>query len=194
MAKFSVYVPDDLLEEARRADPSLKPSAVLQDALRSHLTDRQSRPYVQLTDELEQERAEAQRLVLGRVSEAYRVGYEVGLDFSRYLPWEAFENFGRLGWDLHAFRQSFDDEEYPHLQATEAEAAAGNVVLDWKGTLENSRMQVGFFLVDDDEVPVGIVGEGFVDAIRDVWLGARELGRSAKESRTADVAVSEDPE
>src|SRR5664280_1391582 len=100
MAKLSVYVPDDLLAEAKRVDPEVRPSAILQDALRSRLVDRNSRPYAQLDDQLRREREEAQRLVIDRVADAWRTGYGAGVEFTKALPWEAFEDFAALNWDL----------------------------------------------------------------------------------------------
>ena len=102
MAKLSVYVPDDLLERAKQADPDLRPSQVLRSALEDRLPQTQ-RPYAIVNDYLLAQRAAAQEIVNRRATEAYQEGYKVGLEFATALPWQAFENFAQSGWDLAAW-------------------------------------------------------------------------------------------
>lgn len=188
MAKLSVYVPDELLAEARRADPEVRPSAILQDALRSRLVDRNSRPYAQLDDQLTREREEARRLVIDRVADAWRSGYAAGLEFAQHLPWEAFEDLAALHWNLSAWRESFDDSDYRIIDPTPDEA---DHVLDFRLLLQSGEMTMSI-PTDDDGTPVGVIGEGFTDAIREVWEGARSFrparpaGEDAGDRTSAD--------
>jgi hypothetical protein len=175
MAKLSVYVADELLEQAKQLDPDMSPSTVLQAALRSNIQDRASRPYARLSPDLEAERETAQRLVLDRVAAAYQVGYAVGLAVAKELPWEAFEDFATLGWNLREWRAGFDDEEYDYINATEKELAQGLICLSFDGLLDRAMEYQGQFPLDDTKTPTGMPAEGFVDAIRDVWIGARHL-------------------
>ena len=178
--KLSVYIPDDLYEEAKKVDPDLKPSAIIQDVLRSRVGERRFRPYRQLTPELESELESTRARVLDRVAEAYRVGYEVGLAFAPNLPWRAFENFAATNWDVRGWREAFDVEEYDYLDASDEEKAHGLVVLDYEASLGAAIEEAGgYFPVDDRMVPVGIASEGFVDAIRDVWTGASGRAKDA---------------
>jgi hypothetical protein len=192
MAKLSVYVADDLLEQAKLIDPDLSPSTVLQNALRASVDDRRSRPYVRLSPELEHEREVAKRIVLDRVATAYREGYAVGLAFARDLPWEAFENFAVYGWDLRGWRANFDDEEYPLINPTEADRAE-ELVLSFDGLLNIAMDHATWFPVDNENTPTGVPAEGFVDAIRDVWKGARDL-RSASAEEAFGASPSESPQ
>ena len=182
MAKMSVYVPDDLLAETKRTDPEIRLSGVLQDALRSRLLDRSARPYAALSDALLAEREEAQRLVIDRVAEAWRAGYAVGLVFAKRLPWEAFENFDALYWNLPAWRRTFDEEAYENVSPTEEESEVGYMELEFEAVWEEAADDRRRLILDEDTgAPVGVAGEGFTDAIRDVWEGAR----SSRASRAA---------
>jgi hypothetical protein len=193
MAKLSVYVPDELLEQAKVIDPHMRPSVILQDALRATVDNRKSRPYARLSPELERDRQAAQQIVLERVATAYGAGYGVGLAFARALPWDAFENFAACGWNLRDWRESFEDEEYEHVTATDAEKAAGEVVLDFDGVLQGAILEGGWVAVGDRNLPSGVSGEAFVDAIRDVWTGARDLLSSGPEG-TAGAVPTDNPQ
>ena len=179
MAKLSVYVPDELLAQAKRADPEVRPSAILQDALRSRLMDRSSRPYAQLDDHLRREREEAQRLVTDRMADAWRMGYAVGIEFAKGLPLEAFEAFAdaqfryaNLKWWASQFEE--DDTEYDSRYAFPEEQKPGELnILDFSQLL-NKAEEVALkwpdqISKDDEGVPTGVAAEGFTDAIRDVW-------------------------
>lgn len=173
MAKLSVYVPDELLAEAKQADPEVRPSSILQDALRSRLVDRNSRPYAQLDGQLRREREEAQRVVIDRMADAWRTGYSAGLEFAKHLPWEAFEDFATLRWDLPLWRESFDEHEYRLIDPAPDEEG---LVLSYFGPLLVHLQAWGpSFPTADDGTPIGVIGEGFADAIRDVWEGARSF-------------------
>jgi hypothetical protein len=191
MAKLSVYVPDDLLEQVKAIDPSMRPSAILQDALRATVDNRRSRPYARLSPELERDREAAQRIVLERVAEAYDVGYRAGLAFAQFLPWNAFEDFAASGWNLRNWSSDFDDSEYDNVMATDAERAAGDVVLDFAGLLREATSTGSWAAIGDRGMPSGVTGEAFVDAIRDLWTGPRDLPSSTPEGATGVVPTDD---
>lgn len=177
MAKLSVYVPDELLAEAKQADPEVRLSALLQDALRSRLVDRGSRPYAQLDDRLTREREAAQRLITDRVADAWRAGYATGLEFAKSLPWEAFEAFAARRWDVKAWRLTFDETEY--RIADPSSAAEAESVLDFGSLMDWVEERLPAIPTDAHDTPIGVSGEGFTDAIRDVWEGARSIRAGA---------------
>ena len=179
MSKLSVYVPDDLLTQARAADPELNPSQALQDALRARLVDRRARPYAQVSDVLRQQKEAAERLVLDRVTEAYGHGYAHGLFFAQALPWDAFEDFRAAGWDLRAWASDFDDHEYSIVNPTDDERREGQS-LGWKELLGVAWEQLEIIPTDTDGIPVGVPAEGFADAVRDVWEGAQAVRTSER--------------
>jgi hypothetical protein len=190
MSKLSVYVPDDLLSQARAADPELNPSKALQDALRARLVDRRARPYAHLSDDLERQREAAERLVLDRVTEAYGHGYAIGLFAAQSLPWDAFEDFRSVGWDVRTWAQDFDDHEYAIANPTEEERDQA-LVLGWRGLLEAAWDQLTIIPTDTDAIPVGVPAEGFVDAVRDVWEGARALRDGERDAAGAEPGEGE---
>jgi hypothetical protein len=173
MAKLSVYIPDELLERAREADPELSPSSVLQEALRLRVTDHRPRPYATLSDELAIEQDAAQRFVLSRVREAWENGYRVGLEFAKELPWEAFEAFATTDWTSQSMAESFAEEEFPILNPSPEET---DLVLDFERLLQVAQDRCGRRLrLTDGGVPTGLGAEGFVDAIRQVWEGGASI-------------------
>src|SRR5436309_2162545 len=128
MAKLSVYVPDDLLAEAKRGD-DLNVSQVLQTALRERI-ERPDRPYARLSPELESRQRLVQEAVVSRIASAYQAGYRVGLALALDLPWEAFEDLARVGWKLQPWWEDFNDREYLWARADDEDRAEGTIYLD----------------------------------------------------------------
>jgi hypothetical protein len=195
MAKLSVYVPDELLERAKHADPAMRPSQVLQGALEQRLP-RAERPYAVISDALREQRLAAQEIVNRRATEAYQEGYEVGLSFATALPWRAFENFAQLDWNLNSWVYAFDKDDYEHVTATPEELAAGEEVLDFWGALDAAMTTARIPVREEDHCPVGLSAEGFVDAIRDVWLGSptgRDVATHSGPTVDQDVGLGREP-
>ena len=167
--KMSVYVPDELWEEVQAQDKDLRISQFLQQTLRDRYGARSKRPYATL-GEFESRNADvARKAILKQLTEAYRVGYQLGIDFATELPWQAFRDFFDLDWDAAAWRKDFDEREY---ELTQQENADGTpFVADWDISMDFLFMDHESVPVSADGVPKGIWGEGFVDAIRDVWEG-----------------------
>jgi hypothetical protein len=175
MPKLSVYIPDDLWDEARKIDEDVKPSALLQDLLRERVREHRSRPYRRLTPDLEAALARARGLVVDRVAEAYQAGYAVALEFAENLPWVAFERLVEFDWDLRAWRESFEATDYEWMRASDEDKANG-LAVDWEPCLRDAiEVRAEYLPVDAESVPIGVGAEGFVDAIRDLWLGSRDL-------------------
>lgn len=176
MAKLSVYVPDDLLEQVRRSDPALRPSQVLQEALQARLPGAGDRPYSTLNEALVAERDAARRIVQARAAEAYSTGYRVGLKVAVALPWRAFEDLVGLNWDLSEWVENFDSERYDIATPTDDEQASGVTELDWEMVLDSSMG--GDFIPTSlgERAPIGISGEGFRDALRGLWISEPSRG------------------
>jgi hypothetical protein len=74
MAKLSVYIPDELLDEAKRLEPDFRPSKLFQEALRCLVLERTAKPDALLTDDLERERDEVRRIVLDQLPRVWSSG------------------------------------------------------------------------------------------------------------------------
>lgn len=105
MPKLSVYVQDDLWEQAKAVDPNLNASQVVQVALKRYalptgvrLPFARERPTGART-QVEQIR---QQLAV-RARERYEYAYQMGLSLASQLPWEAIEQLAAVGWDLDAW-------------------------------------------------------------------------------------------
>lgn len=174
--KASIYIPEDLWRKAQ-ATEGFKLSAFVQEAMRERF-DRQ-RPYRTLDDELVEQKREAAEALLGEMTQAYRAGYQLGLAIAPQLPWEAFVDLEGKGWDVTAWRTEFDESMYRIVDSSSWDIGEedGEVrYLDFDELMELGRDELGgqpldipAYALDDRNVPTGIVGEGFVEALRDVW-------------------------
>src|SRR4051812_6234002 len=110
--KTSVYVPDDLWEKAKVADPETNLSQLVQQVLRDRFGDGSSRPgFAQVSGEQIERREALRQLVHDQVVAAYQSGYWFGLEFSDGLESGAFVTLVSLDYDLDRFREFTSEQE-----------------------------------------------------------------------------------
>ena len=178
MPRVTVYTPEDLWADAKKEAPDLSPSQLFQSALRDLVEAHRARPeYAQLSDDLAAARDETRSVVREQATEAYRVGYRLGLALAEELHWEAFSIFAEGGWNFDEWKK--DVEDVDHLfhdpewdKVTDLELALDELV-------------AGRDLPQAALPPVGYIKDGLEDAARDVWEGLR-APRSARRSVDAE--------
>lgn len=111
MPKFSVYVPDDLWEQARAAEPELNPSQLMQTALRRYVGRSAGRPAFTRERPSDSQAlvANAREQLLLRARQRYEEGYQHGLKLVTDLPWESIDRLSRHNWDLNLWLQESDE-------------------------------------------------------------------------------------
>jgi hypothetical protein len=169
--KASVYVPDELWEQVQKSDSDLRLSTFLQEALRERFAPRADRPYAELGEAQRRNATSTRRVVLGQMRKAYQAGYDVGLEFAKQLPWRAIADLEVAGWDIRGWRKNFDEEEYEIVNRGTGNWDPTAEAMGWDDVIAIATEHGAPFPTTDDGVPLGIPGEGFADALRDVWRG-----------------------
>jgi hypothetical protein len=178
--KASVYIPDDLWDLAQQQE-GFKLSSFVQDALRQRF-DRSQRPYARLSEALVREREATREKVQRQITSAYVAGYQLGLVLAEQLPWEAFVDLEGLGWDLAKWQAQFDDSGYPIVDRADWADDAQELDFDDLMSIVRDEVMVPVYGFDSRGLPVGVVGEGCRDALRDVWSDSapRDISRAAE--------------
>jgi hypothetical protein len=159
MPKFSIYIQDELWERALATAPDTKPSTLVQAALRRLIGSQAPRlSLANFSDELLEQRRNVLAKVAGQAREAYLSGYEIGLKVMAddELPWEAIEDFERLGWNFEAWKKEF----------------SGWYGQDWTGWWEAYGAPETDSGLQAEEGPMGAVLEGLIDAFKDLRAAA----------------------
>lgn len=192
--KMSVYIPDDLWAQTEQ-DKDFRISPFVQQALRERFPDRDGRPYATLGDEQQRAAGAARERVVEQLTVAYRNGYDVGLGFAQQLPWRAFLDLAATGWNTAAWRASFDDEEYEIVNRSPDWAEDADY-LSFDDVMSIIQDQNASSYVPEDRLLSGVLGEGFVDAIRDLWEGriAGGVGVSAETDPDVPSVEGEGPD
>ncbi len=165
--KQSVYIPDDLWERVQR-QPDFKLSQFVQQALRERFVGR-SRPYAMPDPSMARSTEVVRQHAMGQMKAAYQFGYEMGLDAAAQLSWRAFMDLAETGWDLREWQVDFDDREYEIVDRSLW--GKDDAYVDWEGLMEIATDTREDFPRDEHDLPTGLIREGFVDAIRAVWVG-----------------------
>jgi hypothetical protein len=186
--KMSVYIPDELWAKVKAIDPETGVSQVVQGALREKVAQVEGRAtYKELDETLQSSLEEAAAKATARVADTYRMGYRVGLHMSAELSAEGFADFEATGWDLEEFKEDAEEREWPLLP----EGAPGYVY-----SVEESWHRLASDHTDLarlPNLPTGVMREGVVDAIRDVWERAAH-GRVLDEPRPPASTPAAAPE
>lgn len=158
MPKFSIYVPDDLWTAVLAASPDVKPSPLVQAALKRLVDDRSLSARAQLPEAVIVQRDRVVRRAAAQAAGRYVDGYQIGLSFIEELPWAAIEDFDRIGLDI--------DEWDPFLSTY-----GKNFSDEWR---DHSADVLESFIAQDEK-PTGMLRDGFLDAFRDVLAAAKSL-------------------
>jgi hypothetical protein len=184
MPKMSVYVTDELWNRVKAANPESGASEAVQEALQEHLERLTARPaYAQLDEKLKGELALTQTYVARRVTEVYRLGYALGLDLCDEIPGPAFAALEALNWDIEAWNTASQEEDW--------ELEEPGRYFSVKEALE--RLAADHNLPALPTSPSGVVGEGFRDALRDVWEGALRAGPTPRGPAAPTAGADEPP-
>jgi hypothetical protein len=170
MPRLSIYVPDSTWRQALAvADGNPGPSELVQGALSSWLDVHTSRPsYATVEGKLAAERDRVAQQVEARAAEVYRLGYAIGLAVATEMPAAAFASFESSHGDLQALADASEDQEWPLEPAEEGR------VYSLRESLARNASEHGLGLSHD--LSAGLVRDGVVDAIRDVWQRAAGMG------------------
>jgi hypothetical protein len=175
MPKFSIYIPDDLWADAQAAEPEAKASALVQGALKRLIDAKGRKGYASLPDDVMEARARVFSKAAERARESYVNGYRIGLRFIEEFPWEAIEDFQRVGWDIAQWDAELSNAEYP---CGEDENGA-TLSYDFDSFWESIAQEVLSSTLAQLERPAGPLREGFIDAFRDVFSEATQAARYA---------------
>jgi hypothetical protein len=182
MPKLSVYIPDELWDSVKKyAPPDTGGSQLVQDTLREFVDRRERRPYAVLSPELIAYREAALARSISKRTEAYQAGYAVGLSFAEYLTWELFTLLERVQWRLSAFAEETSEAEYVRANAgPDDEDQVFDFELAWRDAVESGASDSYVF----GDAPDGIVREGFVQALKDLWAAESPVGDSTSPEPT----------
>ncbi|MDA8201298.1 MAG: hypothetical protein M0Z49_00760 [Chloroflexi bacterium] len=166
MAKFTIYVPDDLWDAARVDHADQNPSSLVQRALRDLVGKRQAAPaFARAPSE---EAAMTMISLAAQLSEQanreFQSGYREALEFIDWLlqhrqeqAWVDLELLADQNWNVMAWIQASGDDP--------------SVIGFFEG--KNPRYAA---LTGEPDMPVisGAHMDGFVDALRSLWTYVRE--------------------
>jgi hypothetical protein len=175
MPKFSIYIPDDLWTDAQAAEPATKASALVQGALRRLIDAKGRKGYASLPDDVMEARARVFAQAAERARESYVNGYRIGLRFVEEFPWEAIEDFQRVGWDIAEWDAELSDAAYPCGKDKDG----NTLVYDFDSFWNGFAQEVLSSFMAQQERPAGPLREGFIDAFRDVFSDATQAARYA---------------
>jgi len=186
MPKFSIYIPDDLWADAQAAEPEAKASALVQGALKRLIDAKGRKGYAALPADVIAERERVLAIVTGRARESYVAGYRIGLMFIEEFPWDAIEDFQRVGWDIDDWTNSVENYRIP----VRGEADRfWDFDTFWEDCSEGELLSS----LAASERPTGAIREGFVDAFRDVLAETTQTVRHLGSVATvADAAGDPD--
>lgn len=175
MPKFSIYIPDDLWTDAQAAEPETKASALVQGALRRLIDAKGRKSYASLPADVMEIRARVFAQAAEQARESYVNGYRIGLRFIEEFPWEAIEDFQRVGWDIARWDDELSNAEYPCGE----DENGGTLHYDFDSFWNSFAQEVLSSTLAQFERPVGPLREGFIDAFRDVFSEATQAARYA---------------
>lgn len=155
MPKLSVYVPDNLWDQARGAAQGRNVSQLIQDGLRAFLAA--SGTTVMSTPPIEEARlAQVAAKKAAQARKGFEAGYGEGLDLAEEWPWEALDWLARVDFDA----ENLEDDDFPEFYTEDSTADKPLVV---NPSLIKERY---------DEVVLGegrLFRLGVKQALRDVW-------------------------
>lgn len=166
--KMTVYVPDDLWDEVRRASPAVKASELVQAGLRKLIEGRVAPDFARERPEADpKELQQIRKRLLAEARESYEFGYREGMKRAKYLEWWLIERLASFKWDL---------ARWSRIQVDQDDIAVPIDVL------------YGFEELALEDTSVGL---GFADALRDVWDAV--LQSSGEDAKPQGDLVRLDP-
>ncbi len=152
--RTSVYIPDELWEQVREANPTRNVSELMQTGLRKLIEERGVPDFAKelpSTDPAEMGRIR-ERLLAG-ARKMYELGYQHGLEIASRLDWWMLDSLARDNWDVRRWLRS------TNIQSKTSAGEEISVPLD---------IWLGFEELALDDTALGL---GFVHAVKQVWEG-----------------------
>ncbi|MHB8641641.1 MAG: hypothetical protein ACYDA3_01960 [Gaiellaceae bacterium] len=147
MPKVSIYIPDELLDQAKRLDDSDNTSRLVQRALEK-LVDEHKRPpsYAQTPEESYERILEVRDRLLAEAKEDYEVGYATALDAASAMPLHVINDLANKNFDLEAWVKPYLGGYSSDLLATarpvETAESLEAVIKDVKAAAERRAKQL----------------------------------------------------
>lgn len=187
MARFSVYVADDLLERVRALDSQAPTSQLVQRAFQCLLDGEGEPVYVGDRPAGAAERIrEVREKLVAEAREEYGRGYAGALEAADKVPWRSLDGLAEAGFDVRRWIKPYvRGAEYELVQDNKGEVSS-KWLWDVARVLGTLADPIGF-----DEfsfTPTRALVRGFADGMRDVWA-AVEHGTSGAEG---DVSSHEE--
>lgn len=172
MAKFTVYVPDELWDRTRAIGADQNPSQLVQDALRVYVTEKTPKPVFarRRPDGAEHKVSQLVPRLAKEAETAYHEGYREGLEYAAECPWLELEYLAQCNWSPREALRGSD---------IEASSLFGYFRKKVANAAEVERLfgpQAVFPLWSGAEMT------GFMDALRTVWDTARAFQPQASEA------------
>jgi hypothetical protein len=169
MPKLSVYVADDLWEQAREVGQGRPPSSLVQTALREFVTNGTARPPFarQRPGESGGQVARVRERLAQQARARYEAGYQDGIDLADQLSWADLDALAGLKWDLDkwwGFAET--DGRVSTDQIGETEWARS--YHDKDADAKRGASAIGKVL-DQGFKHQAVYRTGVTDALKDVW-------------------------
>lgn len=172
MAKFTVYVPDELWDRARASGADQNPSQLVQDALRVYVSEKAPKPAFarRRPDGVEDTVSRLAPRLAHEAQTAYQEGYREGLEYAAECPWSELEYLAECNWSAReALRGSDIDASplYSYFRKKSPDAAEIEPLFGPEAVL-----------------PIwnGAEMTGFMDALKTVWDTTRAFQPEAPEA------------
>ena len=188
MAKFTVYVPDELWDRARASGADQNPSQLVQDALRVYVSEKTPKPAFarRRPDGAENTVSRIVPRLAQEAETAYQEGYREGLEYAAECPWSELEYLAECNWSAREALRGSDIDASPlyiYFRKKSPDAAA----------IEQSLGPAAV-------IPLwnGAEMTGFMEALTTVWGATRafqtEVSEASDEPRGARSAGRRLPE
>lgn len=163
MAKFTVYVPDELWDRAKANGPDQNASQLVQDALRAYASGIAPKPAFarRPPDDAEAVVSHLVPRLADEAESAYQTGYREGLDYASESPWSELEHLAECNWSAREALRGADIDASP-------------LVSFFRKRLPNSA-EIEQIFGPTAVLPLwsGAQMTGFMDALRIVWARTR---------------------
>ena len=172
MAKFTVYVPDELWDRARASGADQNPSQLVQDALRVYVSEKTPKPAFarRRPDGAENTVSRIVPRLAQEAETAYQEGYREGLEYAAECPWSELEYLAECNWSAREALRGSDIDASPLYGYFRKKSTNAAEVEQLFGPEAILPLWSGAEMI------------GFMDALRTVWDTARAVQPEASEA------------
>ncbi len=161
VAKVSVYVPDDLLREAKESEGTDNTSRAVQAGLRRLIEETSGAPAYVDTPHFDSNVVnEITERMRNEAREIYEHGYSLGIEMAKVMPWELLDRLAEYEFDL---AQLDEDTVGRHaIPGSEDWADELGMIRDFWEVNEKKRQRYGT-----------TIDRAIRHALRDIWLAVQ---------------------